>query len=351
MKKLIAIIFSLQFLNLVCFSQQVSKENLQKQIEALRNEVFKSTEVFLNPANSIETRINAAKPYPYIYDEGQIAAAKKIVLNEAENPIIRAAALSKIVSQVPDEELLGTSVIKWVQDAKTPKVLRDEALNTLRELSFSGFALFTRRQAFTDALRTLTRDPDLAFRQFAFNFLLAHGDSFAQDLLINQLDNNRTDLLPTVEAIRVLTLNPHGDYLPSVYKVFLNPSTNKETKIEAIAVLGKYLPAKPMIISLLKDKKQTKDIRSIALSTVFANYPSEFAYQVKDIIIDESESDDLKVTAIVMETYKRQSNQEKAMRRLPDDFDKSVKKLSTSSKSSAMRNACALYLDRVQPNL
>ena len=351
MKNLLSILITLLFFTPGVLGQTVSKEIIKQQIEAFKFEVYKSTDVFLNPGNSLQARINAVKPYPYIYDEAQVAATKKIALNELENPELRAVALNKLVTIVSGDELLGTSVIKWVQNTNTPKVLRDQSLNTIKELSFSGFSMFSKRQELTNALRSILQDPDLSYRQFAFQFLLAHGDSFAQNLLITQLNNNQTNLLPTPEAIRVLALNPHGDYLPSVYRYFQNSASSKETIIESIAVLGKYPPAKAKIFALLKNKKQDKDIRMIALATINSNYPAEFSSNVEQLLLDDSEPEHLRVAAIVMETYKRQSNQQKAKRKTADNFDKNVKQLSQLGKSAVIREASKLYLEKVEPNL
>ena len=348
MKKIKTLFIALQFIGSAAFGQTESKEELAAKIQAFRNETYKAVEAFLNASNNVQNRIAAVEAYPFIYDEAQIAQARKLVLDESQDPRLRATALRKIVNAVPQDQELGSKVISWFQNPKTPQPLRDESLKTLEALSFSGFTMYEKRQELMAALRTIVRDPNIEYRRFAFNFLLAHGDSFGQSVLIDQLEKNKSDLLPQAEAIRVLTLNPHGDYLPTVFKVFQRAS-DPETKVEAIAALGNYQPAKRTIIAVLKDKKQSKQVRSVALGAINANYPAEFAAQAQSLLIDDKESDDLKVAAINMEKYRRKSN--KGREKKADDFDRAVKRLKDNGKSAPLREAGEEYIEAVDPAL
>lgn len=345
----ISILACLQLISVWSLGQNVSKEQLIRDVETFKAAAFKATEVFLNPKGNLQTRLLAMQNYPFIYDPQQIVKAKAILLNDKENPALRAAALSKLVAEISRDEALSNSVLKWIQDPKTPKALRDETLNTISALTFSDFAMFRKRQELMTALRTVATDPELPFRQFALGFLMDHGDSFAQNLLIEQLNKNKTDLLPTVESLRLLALYPKGDYLPAVYKIFQNPP-NQESKIEAIILCGNYAPAKKSLMDLLKDKKQNADLRQVVLATINANYPDEFAGQVQNMIVDQTEPENLRVTAIVMETLRRQSNIERSKRKTPDTFDRNVEKLK-SNPSEAIRRASGSYLQNVKPKL
>ncbi|WP_026898458.1 hypothetical protein [Daejeonella oryzae] len=348
MKKLIIILSLLQFISLSGFGQTDTKEKLNQEIQSFRNEVFNAVEVYLNTQNDVTTRVSAISKYPFIYDPQQIVKVRSIVLNATANPILRSTGLSKLINQMPDDDELITSVFKWVEDKATAKELRFESLNTLKILSFSGFAMFTKNQQFLTTARNLTSDPDINFRRLAFDYLMAHGDSFAQGLLITQLDRGKSDLLPTVDILRLLALNPHGDFLPTVFKVFKSPP-NKESKIEAMTILGNYLPAKDLIIAILKDKKQPNDMRLIAMGTLNSSYPAEFSKVTEKMLIDDTEAENLKVTAVYMEMYRRKSNQQRKSRLSPDTFDTNVKKLAESGKSINIKKAGKAYLESVEP--
>ena len=57
-----------------------------------------------------------------------------------------------------------------------------------------------------NTLRIVNRDPDIRFRRFALSYLSADGDSFAKGLFIDQLEQNRTDLVQTAEAMSIVSL-------------------------------------------------------------------------------------------------------------------------------------------------
>ena len=348
MKKLILVLLFFPAVNLISKAQTSSKILLAQEIEAFRDEVFKATEVFLNSRNDVNTRVAALSKYPFIYDQLQIQKMRELVLDKAVNPLLRSTGLSKLINLLPDDDELTNNVFKWVEDRTVVKELRNEALNTIRILSFSGFAMSGKNQQFLTTARNLTSDPDVKFRRFAFDYLMAHGDSFAQGLLIKQLENKKTDLLPTVDILRLLSLNPHGDFLPTVFTVFKS-APNKESKIEAMAILGNYLPAKDMIVSILKNKKETNDTRVAALGILNSSYPDEFSKFTQNILTDETEPENLRVTAVYMEMFRRKSNQQRNKRTNPDAFDISVKKLAESGKTANIRNAGKSYIDNVSP--
>ena len=348
MKKLIFILLLLQSLALISKGQTDSKSKLNQEIQSFRTEVFNATGVFLNTQNNIKSRVDAISKYPFIYDKQQIEDVRKIVVDNRADPILRSTGLNKLINIVSEDDDLSNNIFNWVQDKTVAKELRLEALNTLKILSFSGFAMASKNQQFLTVARNLTSDSDISFRRFALEYLMGHGDSFAQGLLISQLDKGKTDLLPTVDILRLLALNPHGDFLPTVFKVFKSPP-NKESKIEAMTILGNYLPAKDLIVSLLLDKRQSNDLRVIALGTINSSYPGEFAKFTEKILIDDTESENIKVSAVYMEMYRRKSNQERSKRIKPDSFDLNVKKLAEAGQTVDIRKAGKSYLENVNP--
>ena len=83
--------------------------------------VNKAAGKFLNNKLTIAERIKAIEPYDIIYDEEQIEQFRNIVLDEKEQPEIRAMALDKIYQVVPDDEKLVTLSIGWLGNHKRQK--------------------------------------------------------------------------------------------------------------------------------------------------------------------------------------------------------------------------------------
>ena len=87
----------------------------------------------------------------------------------------------------------------------------------------------------------------------------------------------------------------------------------------------------------------------MALGAISANYPDDFAPIAQTLIEDPKESEDLKITAVNMETFRRKSHKEKKKKTKADEFDKSIRKLSKSEKSLNLKKALDDYLENVQP--
>ena len=85
------------------------------------------------------------------------------------------------------------------------------------------------------------------------------------------------------------------------------------------------------------------------MGTLNASYPLEFAKVTENILIDDTEPEDLQVTAVYMEMYRRKSNQERSKRIKPDSFDQNVKKLAEAGKTADIRKAGKSYIDNVNP--
>jgi len=78
-----------------------------------------------------------------------------------------------------------------------------------------------------------------------------------------------------------------------------------------------------------------------------ANYPKEFASLVANMIIDPNEPEELRATAIVMETLRRKSNQK---RTVGDSFEKNVETLRNSPLPS-IRKATDSYINDVKSRM
>ena len=344
MKQSILIIFII-LSNLIAFGQ--SREQLISEIEATRTRIFNGFEVFLDPAKTLESRVNAIGTFSGIYDEGQIVKVAALVFNPKEAPVIRAAALTSLTDQVSKDKRLWDQVITWVQAPAYGKELREAALATLENLSFSFITQVENRQETINTFRNLTRDSDIRFRRFALGYLSAHGDSFAQSLLIDQLDKNRTDLVPTAEAISLLALNIHGDYLPTVNSVFQSPP-DTASLVQGLLVLGKYAPAKEKIVSLFTNKKIKKRIRELALATLLNSYPDEADYLSVTVLNDKAEPEDFKILIMMNTMYKRRAEWARYKKNGPDTLHEIIKNMAESSVYPQLQKTAEEYLEMVQ---
>lgn len=323
------------------------KAQLLAEIEAAQQANFKGFEVFFNSASPASTRINAISTFSGIFDEKQKAQAAELVLNPKEAATIRAAALTHLTDQVIKDEKLWNQVLIWVQNPASGKELRDAALFTLEMLSFSALGVDEKRIETNKTLRTLTRDPDIRFRRFALAYLAAHGDTFTQSLLIDQLERKSVELVPTAEAMGILALNIHGDYLPTFNKVFQNPPDSASLR-HGIMFLGNYLPAKEKIGSLFKNKNQNLDIRELALLSLLKNYPDEADALSVTVLNDKLEPPTFKILVIMNAMYKRKAEWERYQKLGPDTLHEIIKNIAESSAYPLLQETAEEYLETVQ---
>src|SRR6478672_5572035 len=210
MKLIISLVLILT--SAIAFGQNLAKASLVREVDEYVNTANNAAGKFLNNKLSIAERIKAIESYYLIYDEGQIEQFRNIVLNDQERPEIRAMALDKIYQVMPDDEKLVTLSIGWLDNPQAEKVLREEALQVMDNLSFSSMDV-------PDVYQKMLEDPEPEFRLFAFTQLIVHGDARAQQKLIGGLENPQSALLPAPDAIGVLSMGLKKEYYPTLYKV------------------------------------------------------------------------------------------------------------------------------------
>jgi tyrosinase len=110
------------------YGQDSKKDSLLNEVSQYEKTVNKAAALFLNKELSADERINAIEPYAIIYDDKQVEQFKNVILDDKEQPEIRAAALSKIYQFALNDERLGTLAIEWLGDPQAPKILKQKAL-------------------------------------------------------------------------------------------------------------------------------------------------------------------------------------------------------------------------------
>ena len=234
MKLIISLVLILT--SAIAFGQNSAKASLVREVDEYVKTANNAADKFLNNKLSIAERIKAIESYYIIYDEGQIEQFRNIVLNDQEQPEIRVMALDKIYQVMPDDEKLVTLSIGWLDNQQAPKVLREEALQVMDNLSFSSMDV-------PDVYQKMLEDPEPEFRLFAFTKLIIHGDTRAQQKLIEGLENPQSALLPAPVAIGVLSMALKKEYYPVLNKV-LQQTPDEATRLEAIRALGFYQEAR-----------------------------------------------------------------------------------------------------------
>src|SRR6478736_1953776 len=90
----------------IAYGQNSKKDSLLTEVKEYEKAVNNAANQFLNTKSSTAERLKAIEPYAIIYDEKQVEQFKNIVLDDKEQPEVRAVALSKIYQFVLNDEKL-----------------------------------------------------------------------------------------------------------------------------------------------------------------------------------------------------------------------------------------------------
>ena len=325
----------------ITFGQNSAKASLIHQVDEYVKKVNKAAGEFLNNKLTIAGRIKAIEPYDIIYDDKQIEQFRKIVLDAKEQPEIRAMALDKIYQVVADDEKLVTLSIGWLDNQQAPKVLREEALQVMDNLSFSSMDV-------PDVYEKMLEDPEPEFRRCAFTKLIVHGDARAQQKLIEGLENPQVALLPAPDAIAILSMSLKKEYYPSLYNV-LQQTTDEATRLEAIRALGSYKEAGENLISISRNSNEREEFREAALGALYAGDRENIADYVLPILTDKSSTPRLQIIGIQMTIDVRQSIAYRIKTKKADKLDLLIKKLAKDNSMPDLQQIAIKYIRYVRP--
>ena len=329
--------------SLTSYAQHSKKEILIQEVDDYVKTVNKAADQFLNKTLSTTERISAIEPYEFIYDSSQIGQFKKIVLDDKEEPVIRAAALSKIYEVIADDEKLWSVALVWLSDPATPKVLRQSALDMVSNSSLLWMNV-------PDVYQKMLEDPDPEFRLFAFTQLIIHGDARAQQKLIDGLENPQSALLPAPTAISVLSMALKKEYYPALYNV-LRQTKDEATRLEAIRALGSYKPAREDLITIMRSANEKEQLREAALDALFASDRDNIVQYASSILPDKSATLRLKIIAIQMTIDVRQTMAYRVKAKNADSYDRLIKRIANDKNNPAdLQNIAIKYMQFTRPN-
>jgi HEAT repeat protein len=325
----------------ITFGQNSAKASLIREVDEYVKKVNKAAGEFLNNKLTIAGRIKAIEAYDIIYDDKQIEQFRMIVLDAKEQPEIRATALDKIYQMVDDDEKLVTLSIGWLDNQQAPKVLREEALQVMDNLSFSSMDV-------PDVYEKMLEDPELEFRRCAFTKLIVHGDARAQQKLIEGLENPQVALLSAPDAIAILSMSLKKEYYPSLYKV-LQQTTDEATRLEAIRALGSYKEARENLVSISRNSNEGEEFREAALGALYAGDRENIVDYVLPILTDKSAKPRLRIIGIQMTIDVRQSIAYRIKTKKADKLDLLIKKLAKDNNMPDLQQIAIKYIRYVRP--
>jgi hypothetical protein len=209
----------------------------------------------------------------------------------------RIAALTQVPLAVCEKDENLQAVLNILRDQNEPIELRLAALQTIQAASFSVLAFESCRGDYIATLREIADDPDPELRQRVLGTLAREKDGFAQKKLLEGLRNPEKALVPPEKALQLLSYDVHADAYP-VAREIVNQPPSAEAKREALRLLAADTSSAPVFEKILRDKKETTDIRQMSAAALRVTKPDKLREYARAIVLDDSEDDELQATSL-----------------------------------------------------
>lgn len=209
----------------------------------------------------------------------------------------RLAALVRLGPDVTGSKRSFESVCKLLRDGSGNPQLRNSALMALQAAAFDPVAFAKYRATYLAVLRELRGDADPELRQRAFGLLAREQDADTQALLLDGLENPARALLPPEKALQLLSYDPHAGAYAVARKIEKQPP-NALARREALRVLAADGNSVDLFEGVLKDKKESMELRQIAASALNHLAPRRMQQCARLIAMDDSDSDDARAVGL-----------------------------------------------------
>ncbi|HEX6731203.1 MAG TPA: hypothetical protein VF074_14360 [Pyrinomonadaceae bacterium] len=208
---------------------------------------------------------------------------------------VRAFQEAPLAACESDENL--QAALNVLRDQKEPIKVRLAALQSLQAASFSVAVFEACRGDYLATLREIADDPNAELRQRVLGILAREKDGYAQNRLLEGLQDPSKALVTPEKALQLLSYDVHSDAYPIAREIVEKPP-NDESKIQALRLLAADATSAPLFEKLLRDKKEQREVRQISAAALQAVQPEKFQEQAREIVLDAKEFDDIQATAL-----------------------------------------------------
>ena len=262
-----------------------------------------------------------------------------IAKNENKTIEERIQALSELAVAACDRTSVAEGIIGVLTNVDEEFEVREEALRTLQTASFSVVRFEANRPAYIAALRKIARGRDESLCEQALEILAAQHDGETQRSLIKGLKDPSKAKIVAERALQLLAYDSHADAY-EVARDILDDPPSKEARREALRLLSADSTAAKIFSKLLRDKKESSEIRHICASALHSLEPKSLYKYAKQIVLDDADSDDLRATCLSALTHFNEKLSDK-----DEELIKRVKSLKEKASSKVKKRAKA-FLDR-----
>lgn len=203
----------------------------------------------------------------------------------------RADAVPATVAQEPADAWPGE--IALLADPTAPTEDRLDALQSLQAGAFLGTHFEPYQPGFVDSLRRAATDANEQIRREALDTLANMKDEFARQKLIQGLTDAAEALVPPAVALGLLARDDHGS-VSGIARNILESDAGRHVKAQAVRLLGADPNAHDLLVRLMQDKDEFREVRRASAAALQNLNPAAFAAKAQEILADETDFEDIR---------------------------------------------------------
>lgn len=270
-------------------------------------------------------------------------AAMAVATNARKATAERVKALADAPQAIIESEKTTQALLAVVRNTEEPVEVRLEAINALATAAFAVAAFEPYRNDYIATLQEVADDPNPEIREAALGLLAGQKNKFAQKKLLEGLKKPDKALLPPEKALQLLSYDVHTEAYAVARKVVEDPP-NELAKQEALRLLAADPKSTKLFEDVLRDKEEKRAVRQVAASALNALSPDKLEDHAKDILLDDSEYEDIQATSLT--ALRQFADQEEIAK--DEELMKSVRRMSATAKSPKYKKSAKEFLEEYE---
>lgn len=270
-------------------------------------------------------------------------AAMAVATNTRKATAERVKALADAPQAVLESEQNLQALLAVVRNTEEPVEVRLEAIDALATAAFAVAAFEPYRNDYIATLQEVADDPSPEIRERALGLLVGEKNKFAQKKLLEGLKNPAKALVPPEKALQLLSYDVHTEAYAVARKVVEDPP-NDLAKQEALRLLAADPKSTKLFEDVLRDKEEKRESRQVAASALNALSPDKLEDHAKDILLDESDYEDIQATSLT--ALRQFADQEELAK--DEALMTSVRRMSATAKSPKYKKSAKEFLEEYE---
>lgn len=209
----------------------------------------------------------------------------------------RVEAVGRAAENATRQPQVMETLIALMTDTGEKVELRRAALAAVQASTFKTLEFRRWAADYNDALRVVATDDDADLRAQSLDVLALNKDPYAQQLLLDGLQDPSRALVKPVQAVRMLGYDVHAEHYP-VLRQIVEETKKPVLRREALRVLAADSGSVDLMRGIAADRREDKQARATATIALQSLAPEEFTKVARDVVLDDDEDHDFRASVI-----------------------------------------------------